>query len=60
MEIMGDGVHAIFNGNIEGEPGTACRQAFEAAKEGIEALARSNRSQPEDRVPRCQFCWERL
>jgi adenylate cyclase len=47
MEIMGDGVLAIFNDNVEGGPDAACLQAFEAAKEGIEALARSNRSQPE-------------
>jgi adenylate cyclase len=48
MEIMGDGVLAIFNDSVQGRPDTACRQAFEAAKEGIEALAESNRSQPED------------
>ena len=47
MEIMGDGVLAIFNDSVEGGPGTACQQAFEAAREGIEALARSNRSQPD-------------
>jgi adenylate cyclase len=38
MEIMGDGVLAIFNESVEGGPGAACRQAFEAAKEGIDAL----------------------
>jgi adenylate cyclase len=47
MEIMGDGVLAIFNDNVEGGADTACRQAFEAAREGIEALARSNRSRPD-------------
>jgi adenylate cyclase len=47
MEIMGDGVLAIFNDNVEGGPDTACRQAFEAARKGIEALTRSNRSQPD-------------
>jgi adenylate cyclase len=48
MELMGDGILAIFNDNVEGGPAAACRQAFEAAKEAIEALARSNQSQPND------------
>jgi adenylate cyclase len=47
MELMGDGVLAIFNDNVDGGADAACRQAFEAAVEGIEALARSNRSQPD-------------
>jgi len=47
MEIMGDGVLAIFNESAAGGAGNACRQAFEAAKEGIEAIARSNLSMPE-------------
>ena len=47
MEIMGDGVLAIFNESAAGGPGEACRLAFEAAKEGIEAIARSNLSMPE-------------
>jgi len=47
MEIMGDGVLAIFNESAAGGPVEACRLAFEAAKEGIEAIARSNLSMPE-------------
>ena len=47
MEIMGDGVLAIFNESVEGGPGAACRQAFEAAKEGIDALACWNQSRPD-------------
>ncbi len=47
MELMGDGILAIFNDNVDGGPATACRQAFAAAQEGIEALARSNRSEPD-------------
>ncbi len=47
MELMGDGVLAIFNDNVDGGADAACRQTFEAAVEGIEALARSNRSQPD-------------
>jgi len=47
MEIMGDGVLAIFNESAAGGPDEACRRAFEAAKEGIEAIARSNLSVPE-------------
>jgi adenylate cyclase len=42
MEIMGDGILAIFNDGVEGGPTTACRNAFEAAMEGIGALAQSN------------------
>jgi len=47
MEIMGDGILAIFNESTAGGPDEACRQAYEAAREGIEALARSNLSLPE-------------
>ena len=47
MEIMGDGVLAIFNESVEGGPGAACRQAFEAAKEAIDALACWNQSRPD-------------
>jgi adenylate cyclase len=47
MEIMGDGVLAMFKDSVEGGPDVACRQAFEAAREGIEALERSNRAQPD-------------
>lgn len=42
MEIMGDGILAIFRDRVEGGPTAACRNAFEAAKEGIGALAQSN------------------
>src|SRR5262249_16469283 len=45
MEIMGDGILAIFNDRVEGGSTTACRNAFEAAKEGIEALAQSNETE---------------
>ena len=41
MEIMGDGVLAIFNDSLGG-PGDACRRAFAAATEGLMALACSN------------------
>lgn len=41
MEIMGDGILAIFNDSVDGA-GPACRRAFEAAEEGLLALARSN------------------
>jgi adenylate cyclase len=47
MEIMGDGVLAIFNQSTAGGSGEACQQAFEAAREGIEAIARSNLAMPE-------------
>ena len=47
MEIMGDGVLAIFNESSAGGPGEACRQAFAAAREGIEAIQRSNLAMPE-------------
>jgi adenylate cyclase len=46
MELMGDGILAIFNDNADGGPAKACRQAFEATREGIAALARSNQSEP--------------
>jgi adenylate cyclase len=51
MELMGDGILAIFNDNVDGDPAKACRQAFEAAMEGIEALARSNQSEPDGAPP---------
>ncbi len=44
MEIMGDGVLAIFNESTVGGPGEACRLAFEAAQEGIAAIAESNKA----------------
>jgi adenylate cyclase len=43
MEIMGDGVLAIFNESAVGGPAEACRLAFEAAQEGIAAIERSNK-----------------
>lgn len=46
MEIMGDGILALFNDNTAGGASAACRNAFEAAKEGIEALGRSNQAEP--------------
>ena len=44
MEIMGDGVLAIFNESMVGGASEACRLAFEAAQEGIMAIEESNRS----------------
>jgi len=44
MEIMGDGVLAIFNETAVGGPAEACRLAFEAAQEGIAAIDASNKS----------------
>jgi adenylate cyclase len=46
LEIMGDGILAIFNENSERTPRDACRLAFEAATEGLDALATLNRSPP--------------
>ena len=43
MEIMGDGVLAIFNESAVGGPAEACRLAFEAAQEGIAAIEQSNK-----------------
>ena len=51
MELMGDGILAIFNDNADGGPTKACQQAFEATMEGIEALARSNQAEPEGTPP---------
>jgi adenylate cyclase len=42
MEMMGDGILAIFNENSERGPREACRVAFEAATEGLDALAKVN------------------
>ena len=44
MEIMGDGVLAIFNESTVGSAAEACRLAFEAAQEGIAAIAETNKS----------------
>ena len=46
MEIMGDGILAFFSDDTAGGAGAACRNAFAAAKEGIEALERSNQTEP--------------
>ncbi len=51
MEIMGDGVLAIFNESGAGGAAQACEQAYEAAREGIEAIARSNLAMPEGAPP---------
>jgi adenylate cyclase len=48
MEIMGDGILAFFSDDAAGGAGAACRNAFTAAKDGIEALARSNQTEPND------------
>lgn len=42
MEIMGDGILAIFRDTVEGGATVECRNTFEAAKEGIRALGESN------------------
>lgn len=47
MEIMGDGVLAIFNESMVGGAAEACRLAFEAAQEGIMAIEESNASRTE-------------
>jgi len=46
LEIMGDGILAFFSDDTAGGAGAACRNAFAAAKEGIEALERSNQTEP--------------
>jgi adenylate cyclase len=51
MELMGDGILAIFNDNVDGGPTKACQQAIDAAMEGIEALRRSNESNPDGAPP---------
>lgn len=43
MEIMGDGVLAIFNESAVGGPAEACRLAFDAAQDGIAAIEESNK-----------------
>ena len=43
MEIMGDGVLAIFNESAVGGPAEACRLAFDAAQDGIAAIEQSNK-----------------
>ncbi len=45
MEIMGDAMLVIFTENSHRNSRQACRLAFEAAKEGLRALERSNRHQ---------------
>jgi adenylate cyclase len=43
MEIMGDGILAIFNDRAEHDPHDACRLAFDAATAGLAALEAANR-----------------
>ncbi len=43
VEIMGDGVLAMFPQLPEGDAGAACRAALEAAEEALAALAERNR-----------------
>ena len=45
MEIMGDGILAIFNENATRGSADVCRLAFDAAREGLAALERSNAAQ---------------
>ncbi len=47
MEIMGDGVLAIFNQNGKRGPEEACQAAFDAATEALAALAEANRTRGE-------------
>lgn len=46
MEIMGDGVLAIFNENGQHSAQEACQAAYDAACEGLEALEEANRDRP--------------
>jgi adenylate cyclase len=46
MEIMGDGVLAIFNENGQRRAREACAAAYDAACEGLEALEQVNRDRP--------------
>ena len=47
VEIMGDGVLAIFNHGPERSAAEACNSALAAATEGLAALAERNRKHPE-------------
>jgi adenylate cyclase len=42
MKMLGDGILAIFTENSERNPREDCRAAFEAATEGLDALAKVN------------------
>jgi adenylate cyclase len=42
MEIMGDGILAIFNENGARTPREACQSAYDAAIEGLDALEKAN------------------
>jgi adenylate cyclase len=44
MEIMGDGILAIFKDGAGGDPNHACRLAFDAAAAGLAALEAANRA----------------
>jgi adenylate cyclase len=46
VEIMGDGVLAIFRQRADGSPAEACGNALAAATEGLAALAERNRENP--------------
>jgi adenylate cyclase len=50
VEIMGDGVLAIFNHGPERSAAEACNSALAAATEGLAALAERNRKHPETRL----------
>jgi adenylate cyclase len=50
VEIMGDGVLAIFNHGPERSAAEACNGALAAATEGLAALAERNRKHPETRL----------
>jgi adenylate cyclase len=47
VEIMGDGVLAMFRQHPDDGDGEACRAALAAATEGLDALAERNRKKPD-------------
>jgi adenylate cyclase len=51
MEIMGDGVLAIFNENGQRSARQACQAAYDAASEGLDALEQANRDRPAGSQP---------
>ena len=50
VEIMGDGVLAMFRQRPDGNPAEACRAALAAATQGLAALSARNRKSPGDEV----------
>jgi adenylate cyclase len=48
VEIMGDGVLAIFRQQADGNAAASCRAALAAATQGLTALAERNRKNPGD------------